>query len=44
VARARGWIEDDAVQIKPTEVGRRFTNDVVSLFLDPEPPAGAGAD
>ena len=44
VAGARGWIEDDPARITPTEFGRRFTNDVVALFLDPEPPALSGAD
>jgi oxygen-independent coproporphyrinogen-3 oxidase len=33
-ARARGWLEDDPEQLRPTELGRRFTNDVVALFLD----------
>jgi oxygen-independent coproporphyrinogen-3 oxidase len=31
-ARARGWIEGDE-RIVPTELGRRFTNDVIGLFL-----------
>jgi oxygen-independent coproporphyrinogen-3 oxidase len=33
-ARARGWLEDDPEQLRPTELGRRFTNDVVALFID----------
>jgi oxygen-independent coproporphyrinogen-3 oxidase len=33
VARARGWIEGDE-RIVPTELGRRFTNDVIGLFLE----------
>ncbi|MFZ5606613.1 MAG: radical SAM family heme chaperone HemW [Pseudomonadota bacterium] len=33
-ARARGWLEDDPDWLRPTELGRRFTNDVVGLFLD----------
>ena len=36
VARDRGWLETrdaDAEWLLPTELGRRFTNDVVSLFL-----------
>jgi oxygen-independent coproporphyrinogen-3 oxidase len=33
VARARGWIEGDDGRIVPTELGRRFTNDVIGLFL-----------
>jgi oxygen-independent coproporphyrinogen-3 oxidase len=32
-ARARGWIEADGERIVPTELGRRFTNDVIGLFL-----------
>jgi oxygen-independent coproporphyrinogen-3 oxidase len=35
-AFAQGWLEpapDDADRLVPTELGRRFTNDVVSLFL-----------
>ena len=32
-ARASGWIEDDAEWLRPTELGRRFTNDVIGLFL-----------
>ena len=33
VASARGWIEGDGERIVPTELGRRFTNDVIGLFL-----------
>jgi len=33
--RARGWIEDKTGWLQLTEFGRRFTNDVVTLFLDP---------
>ena len=36
-ATARGWLEragGDGDRIRPTELGRRFTNDVVALFLD----------
>ncbi len=33
-ARACGWLEDDPDWLRPTELGRRFTNDVVGLFLD----------
>jgi len=36
-ARARGWLEDDAARVVPTELGRRFTNDVISLFLADKP-------
>ena len=32
-AVARGWLARDGDRIRPTELGRRFTNDVVSLFL-----------
>ena len=34
IARARGWLDLDPERVVPTEPGRRFTNDVVSLFLD----------
>ena len=29
-----GWLERDGDRVRPTELGRRFTNDVVSLFLE----------
>lgn len=32
-ATARGWIEPAEGRIVPTELGRRFTNDVIGLFL-----------
>ncbi|MFC7301317.1 radical SAM family heme chaperone HemW [Cognatiluteimonas weifangensis] len=32
-ARARGWLAEDGERIVPTELGRRFTNDVIGLFL-----------
>jgi len=32
-ARERGWLEVDAERVTPTELGRRFTNDVIGLFL-----------
>jgi oxygen-independent coproporphyrinogen-3 oxidase len=33
-AHARGWLEDgDGARVLPTELGRRFTNDVIALFL-----------
>jgi putative oxygen-independent coproporphyrinogen III oxidase len=35
-AEARGLIERDAMRIKPTELGQRFLNDLLQLFL-PEP-------
>jgi len=34
LARERDWIELDDGHVRPTELGRRFTNDVVALFLD----------
>ena len=37
IAVARGWLERDGGHLRPTELGRRFTNDVVALFLDPLP-------
>jgi oxygen-independent coproporphyrinogen-3 oxidase len=33
-ARVRGWLEADDDWVRPTELGRRFTNDVIGLFLD----------
>src|SRR5690606_38893792 len=30
---AQGWLERDGDRLRPTELGRRFTNDVVALFL-----------
>ncbi|MGO4263349.1 radical SAM family heme chaperone HemW [Lysobacter sp. TAB13] len=32
-AYAHGWLERDGDRVRPTELGRRFTNDVVGLFL-----------
>ncbi|TZF90306.1 radical SAM family heme chaperone HemW [Cognatilysobacter lacus] len=29
-----GWLEDDGERVRPTALGRRFTNDVLELFLD----------
>ncbi len=29
----RGWLLVDGDQVRPTELGRRFTNDVIGLFL-----------
>ncbi len=34
-AQARGWLSVDEVAVAPTELGRRFTNDVTALFLQP---------
>ena len=33
-ARARDWLEPDDAWLRPTELGRRFANDVIGLFLD----------
>ena len=33
-ARERGWLDVGAERVTPTELGRRFTNDVISLFLE----------
>lgn len=33
-ARQAGWLEQVGDTVRPTELGRRFTNDVVSLFLE----------
>ncbi len=32
-ARDRGWLSIDGDRVVPTELGRRFTNDVIELFL-----------
>jgi oxygen-independent coproporphyrinogen-3 oxidase len=32
-ARARGWVGLEGDRVVPTELGRRFTNDVIGLFL-----------
>jgi oxygen-independent coproporphyrinogen-3 oxidase len=37
-AVSRGWLVDDGERVYPTLLGRRFTNDVLELFLD-EPAA-----
>ena len=34
VARDRGWIEPDDERLQPTELGLRFANDAIALFLD----------
>ena len=34
LARARGWLEANLDWLRPTELGRRFANDVIGLFLD----------
>jgi len=33
-ALADGWLDDDGERVRPTALGRRFTNDVLELFLD----------
>ncbi len=33
MALTRGWLDIDAGRVTPTELGRRFTNDVIALFL-----------
>ena len=33
IARKKGWLEADGTHWRPTELGRRFTNDVIGLFL-----------
>ena len=33
-ARAHGWLDADQDWLRPTELGRRFANDVIGLFLD----------
>ncbi len=32
-ARERGWLADDPARLQTTELGRRFLNDVIELFL-----------
>ena len=32
-AEARGWLERHGDTVRPTETGRRFTNDVIQLFM-----------
>ncbi len=32
-AHARGWLEADPERLAPTELGRRYLNDVIGLFL-----------
>jgi len=34
-ARARGWLTVSGDRVVPTELGRRFANDVMELFLEP---------
>jgi oxygen-independent coproporphyrinogen-3 oxidase len=33
LARAKGWLDVGEDRVVPTELGRRFTNDVIALFL-----------
>jgi oxygen-independent coproporphyrinogen-3 oxidase len=33
-AVSEGWLDDDGERVRPTALGRRFTNDVLELFLD----------
>jgi oxygen-independent coproporphyrinogen-3 oxidase len=32
-AAGRGWLDTDGDRVVPTELGRRFTNDVILLFM-----------
>ena len=32
-AKLMGWLEEHEGRIKPTELGHRFSNDVMALFL-----------
>ena len=34
-ARERGWLEDHPQALRATELGRRFLNDVIGLFMPP---------
>ena len=38
----RGWLLRDGARIVPTALGRRFGNDVITLFLDEGPGPGSG--
>ncbi|GAB1594384.1 radical SAM family heme chaperone HemW [Lysobacter claricitrinus] len=42
-ALERGWLAQDAARVWPTDTGRRFTNDVLELFLDAPVEADIGA-
>ena len=33
-ARRHGWLDLSDTHVRPTALGRRFTNDVIELFLD----------
>ena len=33
-ATAQGWLEREGERVRPTELGRRYTNDVIALFLE----------
>jgi len=37
-AQAAGWLQRDGDRVRPTELGQRFTNDVVALFLAADEP------
>ena len=32
-ARQRGWLDNAGSHWRPTDLGQRFTNDVIGLFL-----------
>jgi oxygen-independent coproporphyrinogen-3 oxidase len=34
LAQQRGWLQRGKTRLVPTELGHRFTNDLVALFLD----------
>ena len=36
-AQQKGWLEVAQGWVRPTELGRRFNNDVIELFLDDAP-------
>ena len=38
-ASERGWLDDRDGRIAPTELGQRFLNDVIALFLPDTPRA-----
>lgn len=42
-AVAQGWLAIDGARVRPTELGRRFTNDVIALFLGDDAVDAASA-
>jgi oxygen-independent coproporphyrinogen-3 oxidase len=40
-AQARGWLAREGARIRATELGQRFLNDVIELFLPDKPASRA---